>query len=442
VTDWRGSLPGRLAEAARRHGVPGAAVAVGHGGDLVEAAYGVLDVRTGAAVTPDSLFHVGSVTKPWTATLVLQLVDEGRLDLDAPVVGYLPAFAVADPAATAAVTARQLLAHTGGFAGDLFLDTGDGDDAADRYLERLRTEAVQVYPPGAMFSYCNSGFCVLGALVARLRGTTWETAVRERVAGPLGVRHMALSAAGAGAFATATGHLDSRRAVDDTKLPRSNAAAGSMMRAAPRELVRFGREIGTVLSADAVAAMRTPQVAAPGAVGRDGDHWGLGLELWTWSGVAIVGHDGGVPGQAAVWRVVPGHDLVVALSINADAATTGMTDDVVVPLVEELAGVTAPSRPVAPRPAVDVGDLGRFAGRYATPLWEFEVTADGAGLVVRRTPRGLVAEMGRAPRTDRFVGLAGDTFVTAGPVDGTHDTITFVDGGRYLHAGRAAARIG
>jgi hypothetical protein len=65
-----------------------------------------------------------------------------------------------------------------------------------------------------------------------------------------------------------------------------------MMRAAPRELVRFGRDIGTVLSAGAVAAMRTPQMAAPGVVGRDGDHWCLGLELWTWSDATIVGHDG------------------------------------------------------------------------------------------------------------------------------------------------------
>lgn len=437
MADWRTSLPDRLAEAARRHGVPGASIAVGHDGDLVESVVGVLDAGTGVEVTPDSLFLVGSVTKPWTATLVLQLVDEGRLDLDVPVARYLPEFAVVDADATATVTARHLLSHTGGFAGDLFLDTGDGADHLDRYLERLRVEATAVHAPGAMFSYCNSGFCVLGALVGRLRGTTWEDAVRRRVAGPLGGRHLAFSPDEAGGFATATGHLPGDRAVDDRMLPRSNAAAGSRIRAAPRELVRFGRGIGDLLSTDAIAEMRAPQVAAPGFAGRDGDHWGLGLELWTWSGARVVGHDGGVPGQAAIWRVLPDHDLVVALSINADAATTGMTDDVVIPLIEEIAGITAPPRPAPPADPAPAD--GRFAGRYATPLWEFEVTVDGPALVVRRTPRGLVAQLGRPAGADRYVPLDGDTYVSTGRTS-DHDIITFLDGGRYLHHGRAAVR--
>jgi CubicO group peptidase (beta-lactamase class C family) len=95
------------------------------------------------------VFHVGSVTKPWTATLVMQLVDEGRVDLDAPVAGFLPGFAVADPAATAVITARHLLSHTGGFAGDvLLLKLGllrarrAGRGAARHDLEERRALAV------------------------------------------------------------------------------------------------------------------------------------------------------------------------------------------------------------------------------------------------------------------------------------------------------------
>jgi CubicO group peptidase (beta-lactamase class C family) len=72
MTDWRTTLPDRLGAAAARHDVPGVSVAVGHGGDLIEAAVGVLDRDTGAEVTTDSLFHTGSATKPWTAALVLQ----------------------------------------------------------------------------------------------------------------------------------------------------------------------------------------------------------------------------------------------------------------------------------------------------------------------------------------------------------------------------------
>ena len=140
-------------EAAARHDVPGAAVAVQKDDDdPVEAATGVINLNTGVATTTDSVFQIGSVTKVWTAALVMQLVDEGLVDLDAPVRRYLPRFAVADPVVTVTVTVRQLLSHTGGFAGDLFEDTGRGDDALDRLLVFMRTGAHQVHPPGELFS--------------------------------------------------------------------------------------------------------------------------------------------------------------------------------------------------------------------------------------------------------------------------------------------------
>ena len=79
MTGWRTTLADRLTAAAERHDVPGASIAVGHGGDLIEAATGVLSRETGAVVTPDSLFHIGSATKPWTAALVLQLADRADI---------------------------------------------------------------------------------------------------------------------------------------------------------------------------------------------------------------------------------------------------------------------------------------------------------------------------------------------------------------------------
>ncbi|MER7133062.1 serine hydrolase domain-containing protein, partial [Streptosporangium saharense] len=165
------NLQERLDEAARKHGVPGASLALWANGELVQAATGVVNRDTGVETTPDSVFQVGSTTKVWTATLVMQLVDEGLVELDRPVRDYLPEFAVAD-GSEKVVTVRHLLTHSGGFDGDLFEDTGRGDDNLDKYLGFLRG-AGHVHEPGALFSYCNSGYCVLGALVARLRGTTW-----------------------------------------------------------------------------------------------------------------------------------------------------------------------------------------------------------------------------------------------------------------------------
>ena len=196
-----------LDDAAIRHDVPGAAVAVGVGDELAEAATGVVNRGTGVAATTDSVFQIGSVTKVWTASLVMQLVGDGLVDLDAPVRRYLPEFGVLDAAASATVTVRQLLSHTGGFDGDLFEDTGRGDDAVDRLLAFMRTGAAQVHPPGELFSYCNAGYSTLGALVTKLRGGTWESVLRERLIGPLGVTHMALFAEEAILFRAAAGHL-------------------------------------------------------------------------------------------------------------------------------------------------------------------------------------------------------------------------------------------
>jgi CubicO group peptidase (beta-lactamase class C family) len=89
--------------------------------------------------------------------IAVNAVSQAAVNLDEPVRRYLPEFAVADEAASARITVRQLLAHTGGFAGDIFIDTGRGDEALGRYIEQLREPATEIHPPGAMFSYCNSG---------------------------------------------------------------------------------------------------------------------------------------------------------------------------------------------------------------------------------------------------------------------------------------------
>jgi len=446
-------LQSRLEEAAGRCGVPGAVVAVGHGDAFAEAATGVVNRDTGVETTPESVFQIGSVTKVWTTTLVMQLVDEGLVELDQPVRRYLPEFGVVDPEATETVTVRQLLSHTGGFEGDLFEDTGRGDDALGRYLGYLRDNAGQVAAPGALFSYCNSGFSVLGALVSRLRGGTWESVLRERVIEPLGARHMALLAEEAILFRAAAGHVKQNGAgeyavVPQWQMARSGGPAGATPCAAPRDLVRFGRMFlaggvtaGGVrlLSPDALAAMKTPQVAVPGVPVRGGSHQGLGPALFDWDGTAVFGHDGGTIGQATLWRVVPDHQLVIAICANATGSAR-FFDDLLDPIVHELTGLTVPARPVPPsRPATP--GLPRFAGRYTMPLCSYEVAATDTGLDVTATPAGIAAQTGEKPKTEGYVVLTGETFIAEQPENGVHTTITLLDGGKYLHGGRAAVRV-
>ena len=109
-------LPTLLGESVARHGVPAASVAVRVDDRIYEAAAGWANREAGIEATPDTIFHFGSVTKTLTATLVAHLIDQGRVELDAPLARYVPEFVPPDPAVAAELTARHCLSHTAGLA--------------------------------------------------------------------------------------------------------------------------------------------------------------------------------------------------------------------------------------------------------------------------------------------------------------------------------------
>jgi len=242
INTWlRERLPGLLAD----NRVPGAAVAVLAGGDVIDAAAGVLSTATGVEATVDSVFQIGSITKVWTTTLVMQLVDEGLVDLDAPVRRYVTDFGLADEAAASAITVRQLLSHTSGFEGDIFTDTGSGDDCVEKYVRTL-TGVGQLFPPGERFSYNNAGFCVLGRVVEVVRGKHFDACVRDHLFAPLGLTHAANNANEAILYRAAVGHIQPTPDADPQPAPiwslvRSNIPAGAMLAMRPRDLLGFVR---------------------------------------------------------------------------------------------------------------------------------------------------------------------------------------------------------
>src|SRR5205085_4471737 len=116
----------------------------------------------------------------------MQLVDEGLLDPDAPIVDVLPEFRVADPDVTRRVTMRHLLSHSSGIDGDHFVDTGRGDDCLERYVATC-AELQQTHPLGATMSYCNAGYVVAGRVLGVLTGEVWDAAVEVLLFDPLGL---------------------------------------------------------------------------------------------------------------------------------------------------------------------------------------------------------------------------------------------------------------
>ena len=152
----------RFDELAEKHGVPGAQLGILRvGGDafgngpedeLVSFAHGYLHVPAKIPVSTDAVFQIGSISKVWTATVAMQLVDEGLIGLDQPIVEVLPEFELADMDVARTVTLRHLLAHTSGIDGDVFTDTGRGDDNLEKYVALLK-EQTQNHPIGATWSY-------------------------------------------------------------------------------------------------------------------------------------------------------------------------------------------------------------------------------------------------------------------------------------------------
>src|SRR5207248_10825591 len=134
-----------------------------------------------------SLFQIGSMSKVWTATLVMQLADEGHLDLDAPLASLIPDLKLPGDLASS-VTLRHLLTHTSGIDGDVFTDTGRGDDCLEKYAALL-ADAAQNHPLEATWSYCNSGYVLAGRVIEKLTGGTWDAAIKERLVAPLGMTH-------------------------------------------------------------------------------------------------------------------------------------------------------------------------------------------------------------------------------------------------------------
>ena len=177
------------------HDVAGLAIAVVREEEVVSRGFGVRDSGSGEPVSPETMFHLASVSKPFVATAIVSLAtardgSEPVLDLDAPIIEWVPEFTLAD-GREGEVTARRLLSHSSGLpdvADYGWHDPQLGDDALSGFARSLSSWRLQA-EPGSTFSYSNAGFELLGLLLSRATGTTFENAVRQQVLTPLGMRN-------------------------------------------------------------------------------------------------------------------------------------------------------------------------------------------------------------------------------------------------------------
>jgi CubicO group peptidase (beta-lactamase class C family) len=377
-------LPRLLRSNIKKRQVPGASVAVLRNGRITAAtAAGVINLDTKVPATADTVFQIGSITKIFTTTLIMQLVDEGKVELDAPIVHYLPSFRVADLDVSRQVTVRQFLSHQSGIDGDFFVDAGRGDDCVEKLVD-MAVMLPSLFPIGEKHSYCNLGFAVLGRVAEVITGKTYDTLLRERIFESLGMDHALSLPEDTLRFRSAIGHVPSQRRKNvwyvsrQPYLTQGQKAAGSTPAMSVTDLLQFAQmhlnggknpQDEKILSARSVKAMQKRQIRVQKHTGRALTHWGLGWFLMDWNGTKLMGHDGATMGQFAFLRILPAKNLAVAMLTNGGDAG-GLFMDVFNNVFEGLART---SEPAPPTPVNNIKvDLEKYVGDYANISNTFE----------------------------------------------------------------------
>ncbi len=378
-----------VASMAAEHGLPGAAVGVRAGGREMIACHGVTSAENPLPVDRDTLFVVGSVAKTFTATAVLSLVAQGRVELDTAVRRYVPEFTLPDEQAADQVTVAQLLNHTAGLDWRIRVETGEGDDALAAYVAALAGHPL-LAPPGTRTSYSQVGYNLAGRVVEKVTGLTFERAVASMLLEPLGMRHSVYTAAEAITRRVAVGHNlhtdHTLRVARQWKDTRANNPGGDLA-SSVADLLRWAqfhldagatRDGEQLVPAAAMRRMQTPTAPLTGST--LGDAIGLGWFLREVDGVRLVGHAGSANGQFAELHLVPDRDVaVVALSNAGPDAGLAFNRAVVEWTLEQYAHVIDRTPQPLPFNPVSASEV---TGVYANDMMNVIICADQAELTV------------------------------------------------------------
>ncbi len=394
------ALSERVEAQLAEHDVPGMQVSVVLDGRLAyTGAWGTRTYGGAAPVTDATVFRWASVTKMHTATAVLQLAEDGLVDLDAPITDHLdvdlaPGF---DPAA---ITPRQLLTHTAALPDVLDWRCDTDDDALGAYV---RTWSPPLYaPPGSFYNYSNSGYTWIGALIEAITGETYADAMAERVLAPAGMATATLDADAAAASEDATGHsaqgdevwsyeLDDYDCAPSRPAAWLHGTATDLARTAEWQLAGGG----DLLSAESVEAMHDQLDT----------HWwpdgtyrvGMGQFAFPYAGLDVVFHDGWVTGFVSAWAIVPASGFGVAVVANADWADPYA---VMYDAFELFLGAEDDTWPEA---TTDPDTWEPYTGTYVDP-YEYGT------IEVRREGRALYADFVDVGEDLRLWQQAGDYF--------------------------------
>ena len=453
-------LQDKVRELAEEHHVVGVAVGILIEGEEHYAFHGVTSIDNPLPVDEHTYFQFGSTGKTYTATAMLRLVAQGKVDLDAPVRTYVPELKLRDEDVAQRVTVLQLFNHTAGWEGDMMDDTGTGDDALETYVARME-RLQQVTPLGATVSYNNASLSLAGRVIEKVTGTTYEQAIRDLLLDPLGLDQTWFFPNDIMTRRFVVGHTkhdDGRVTIARPwALPRGGNPAGGMSANARDQIAwaKFHLGDGTapdgtkLLSQELLDRMKTPTVEMRGSA--LGDFVGISWLLRDLAGVRVVGHGGTTNGQYSEFTMVPERGFALISMTNCGPNGSQLNTQLEKWAFEHFLGITD----VEPEQLV-LGDdaLQQYAGSYETIAAAVDVRVDGGRLdaVVTIKPEmaAVLREQGEdVPEQPPFplamLAGEGDPFVVSdGPAKGmrgyfSRDAAGHVDG---VHlGGRLATKV-
>lgn len=355
--------------------IPGLALGIVQGDQILYLqGYGVAD-PSGRSVTPQTPFQIASLGKPLTGVAIMQLVEQGKIELDAPVQRYLPWFRVADEVASAQITVRHLLFHTSGLPQRVGIEVAlRGDNRVDALEMRVRElKDVQLNRPvGATYEYANSGYMILGLLIQEVSGQPYEAYLSEHLFAPLQMSQAYTELDEAKAHGLASGYrywfgvpFPGEMAVDRSALP-----SGGHMSASVEDMTHFlianlnGGRFGdnAILSPEGIAAMLDPVIPVAAQFGTGTEYMAMDWGSKAIGDVNVMMKGGDNADYKATMLLIPSQRLGVVMLINTNDPIGSFFGDIRIAIIayniaELLLEQPLTAFPVSPMPMILKGVL-------------------------------------------------------------------------------------
>lgn len=297
-------------------------IVVKDGKTLLRKGYGLADVAQRRPLTPDTVLHIASITKQFTSTAVLMLVDEGKIKLDDDITVYLPDY----PTHGKKISIEHLLTHTSGIVSYTSKDNTDRpkDPTVQQMIDTFKNDPLE-FAPGSRYKYNNSGYYLLGAIIEKVSGETYDKFVEKRIFVPLGMTRTAYQGHERGKTVPALGYIQSPQGFTPSPpiIPSGPYAAGALVSTVD-DLARWDAAVsnGKLLKAASWQRAFTPYVLSTGKE----TTYGYGWELGSFRGAKAVFHDGGIDGFNSFALRLPDEKVYVAVLSNAETGIAPASD--------------------------------------------------------------------------------------------------------------------